>query len=51
MDTQTALSTELDDTADATAAATAGASAAALEPPASNEDLLPFYLLAMAGAY
>ncbi|MFM0236536.1 hypothetical protein [Paraburkholderia phytofirmans] len=47
MDTQTALSTELDDTADASASA----SAAALEPPPSDEDLLPFYLLAMAGAY
>jgi hypothetical protein len=47
MDTQTALSTEADDTANATA----DASAAALESPLSNEDLLPFYLLSMAGAY
>lgn len=47
MDTPTALATQSDDTADATAEA----SGAALEPPLSAEDLLPFYLLAMAGAY
>ncbi|MFM0001726.1 MULTISPECIES: hypothetical protein [Paraburkholderia] len=47
MDTQTALSTQSDDTANAPA----DAAGAALEPPPSNEDLLPFYLLAMAGAY
>ncbi|MFM0669629.1 hypothetical protein [Paraburkholderia sediminicola] len=47
MDTQTALSTQSDDTANATV----DVSGAALEPPPSNEDLLPFYLLAMAGAY
>lgn len=47
MDTPTALATQSDDAADATAEA----SGAALEPPLSDEDLLPFYLLAMAGAY
>jgi hypothetical protein len=47
MDTQTALSTQSDDTA----TAPADAAGAALEPPLSNEDLLPFYLVAMAGAY
>lgn len=47
METQAALSTEPNDTANATA----DASGAALEPRPSDEDLLPFYLLAMAGAY
>ncbi|MFM0120456.1 hypothetical protein P0D73_16545 [Paraburkholderia sp. RL18-101-BIB-B] len=47
MDTQTVPSTQSDDTA----TAPADAAGAALEPPPSNEDLLPFYLLAMAGAY
>jgi hypothetical protein len=47
MDTQTALPTQSEDTANASAAA----SEAAQEAPLSDEDLLPFYLLAMAGAY
>ena len=54
MDTQTALSpTQTDETANAIAitTSTTNASTTALEPQPSNEDLLPFYLLAMAGAY
>lgn len=47
MDTQAALSAEPDDTANASA----DASAAAQKPSLSDEDLLPFNLLAMAGAY